>query len=227
MGRPLFLLLLSAAVALRASADRAILFVRHREESRAALRAELAARSDPASPLFLRWLSPDEVVRIFRPAPEHIAAATAAALRHGAASTAVVGGDKIEALWAGPVPAAFLNEAAAMQALDHVAATARTRPHLRQGHRSAVQPPIDVSLGLRRRHDFVLGGENATATSAADASDPQACLAAMLGITPTCIRTAVRATGAYARACLLACLPACLPACAYAHARVCVPRSRR
>ena len=57
-------LALAAALAYSASSTRAVLFVKHEDGAAERLLAELALRSDPASPQYLAWLTQAEVRQI-------------------------------------------------------------------------------------------------------------------------------------------------------------------
>ena len=103
----------AAAVASATTTSSAVLFVKHPETGKARLLAELEQRSDPDSPMFLSWLSKDEVEALLMPAPAHLAEAFALAARHGASRAALAGADKIVATFDGDVPRAFLDEARA------------------------------------------------------------------------------------------------------------------
>ena len=162
----------AASLATLASADRAVLYVKHREGAPEQLKAELAERSDPKSPLFLSWLSKSEVQAILTPRRASLEFAQSVAARHGASLTELLG-DKLVCKFTGGVPAAFSAEVeGAPQHFDGGAfALADTSSKVR-----ARTPLTRTPLNLR--------GTNAAAVG------PQACLASMNGVTPTCIRAA-------------------------------------
>jgi hypothetical protein len=161
---------------------RVVLFIRHEPSAVRSLFDEHSRRSDPKSDEYLRWMSREDVVNLLAPTPSHVAAATALAKAHGAQSTLLVGGDKLVATFLGPeMPPGLLAAAEATYAVEHVSATSSTRQPVFGRGPARVRSKPSASPRLQQPR-----------VNATNATNPpgQACLAAMLGVTPTCLRTA-------------------------------------
>ena len=162
--------LLASLILLGAAAERAVVYVRHPEGAADRLLHELSLRSDPASELYLQWLSKDEVASILSPEPAHLAVLDELARRHAATATTVVGGDKLVVdFGTAAVPPSFLAAAVASGAADGSS---------RSSFRLARASPVP-----RRR--------SGNATTDTDSwPGPQTCLSSLDGVTPTCLRKA-------------------------------------
>ena len=113
-------------------------------------------------------------MHILRPDPAHLAATLALARTHGAdPSSLTVLGDKVIASFATGVPSAFSE--AVLPFIDSAS-------------------PFSLTAPVRRSRERAGASGNTTAGAGSDAN-PQACLASLDGVTPTCIRSSYGLTG--------------------------------
>lgn len=166
----------------RASADRAVLYVKHTEGSMEALLKELSVRSDPSKPEFLSWLSQAQVAAILQPHPDHLLAVSSLLARHGASNVTYVGsGDKIIAEFPSEVPATFLKAAEESNALDYI---------------SSLGPSPFYPFKLRSsRFSESAEKQQQQEQQEQPAADPQKCLSDINGVDGACLRTAYGLTG--------------------------------
>lgn len=152
-------------------ATRVVFFVKHVDGADTQLYSELERRSDPSSKDYLSWLKQEEVNRILQPDPTHLATIETLLRQHGAQMQSV-GGGKIVADFAGPIPRALLTQAAhAVDAVDAVDAI------------DAVWANATRAFRRKRRSKTLCD-------KAGNGDDPQACLSDINGVTPGCIRKA-------------------------------------
>jgi subtilase family serine protease len=168
------LLLLHTATATTAS--RNVVFVKQNSQGITALLSELQERSDPSSQHFLSWLNKDDVDTLLQPSPDHLRSILDVAEKHGAHTINRLGGAKLEVLFQ-HTPQAFINEANQLPGVDFVASD------------SSSNQRFDVTLASVKR-SFHRNATATVATTSTNNADPQACLGAMLGVTPTCLRAA-------------------------------------
>ena len=98
--------------------------------------------------------------------------------KHGAHTVNILGGQKIEVLFHATTPSTFIREANQLPGVDFVASSGHrfdvTLTRVKRRHRNTTDPTMAPTVPPTSTHNI----------------DPQACLGAMLGVTPTCLRAA-------------------------------------
>jgi subtilase family serine protease len=163
------LFLLIACITVEPSSS-TVLFVKHVDGAVDRLLAELESRSDPGSTDYLSWLTRSQVREILEPRPQHIETIKSLTNHHGAVIHSIVG-DKVVMSAAS---AAFVDAVTASGAVDFVSASGA--------------PSVFSTLLPKTRPNRQRASANQTKDTVN--AGPQACLASLAGVTPTCIRAA-------------------------------------
>lgn len=165
--------------------SRVVLYIRHPPGAADAVEVELSRRADPDKELYLQWLAHSDVQRLLSPRSAHISAAEQLAKAHGATQTMLVGGDKVVAFFNSGVSPLRLQAAANAlpEVIDAVSTSVVARLTNKTFFNATNRRPPCGSRAAACRGSV---GDVGNSTPA----DPQTCLTAMLGVTPTCIRAA-------------------------------------